>query len=223
MQVKVCGIRTPEGARACAEAGVDFVGLNFVPGVRRAVSPESARILLSRLGAARPVAVVRDQAPAEVEGLCADLGIRWVQLHGAETPAVCAGLAGVGLEVIKAVSIGTDADRVREYAQHAAVLLVDGRDPGSGQTWAWSELDALRRACGDRRPGEIAGRPFWVAGGLDPGNVADAIATLDPAGVDAASGTERDGHTDAGRVAAFCKAARRARGITGEQRTGGES
>lgn len=220
--MKVCGIRTPDGARACAAAGVDFAGLNFVPGVRRAVGRVEARRLLPLLGAVRPVALFRDAGPAEVEDLAGELGIGWVQLHGAETPSDCARIGGAGLRVVKAVGAGTEVEALREYALHVAVLLVDGSEPGSGRTWAWRDLIRLRRSCGDRLPGEIAGRPFWLAGGLDPDNVGDAISALRPAGVDAASGVERDGHTDAGRIAALCRAARAAGARMDRRVTGGE-
>ena len=219
--MKVCGIRTPEGAQACASAGVDFVGLNFVPGVRRAIAREEARDLLPLLGVARPVAVFRDAEPAEVEDLAGELGIGWVQLHGVESPADWAPIAGAGPRVVKAVGATTDAALLKEYARHAAVLLVDGKEPGSGRVWTWRDLDRLRQSCGDRRPGQIAGCPFWVAGGLDPENVAAAIGVLRPSGVDAASGVERDGRTDEARIAAFCRAARAARDRVDGPGTGG--
>jgi phosphoribosylanthranilate isomerase len=211
VQVKICGVRTPAGARACASAGADFAGLNFVAGVRREVSPEQAAELLPLLGNARPVAVFRDDPIDRVADLASGLGIRRVQLHGAESPAACARLREAGLIVIKALTLD-DAGVVRAYADAADVLLVDGRSPGSGRPWDYEALLDVRRASGDSRPGQLAGAPLWLAGGLDAGNVAQAIAALRPAGVDAATGVERDGTIDAARVLAFCRAARAAGG-----------
>ncbi len=206
VQVKVCGIRDPAGARACAAAGVDFAGLNFVQGSRRAVRTAQARELAPLLGATRPVGVFRDAAVDRIRSVADALGLRWVQLHGAETPATCRRLAADGLRVVKAVTaeqVG-DAELMMAFAASARALLVDGREPGSGRVWRWETLAM------SGRPGEIAGVPWWLAGGLGPGNVAEGIAALRPAGVDAASGVERGGRPDAARVADFCRAARSA-------------
>ena len=204
MQVKICGVRTPAGARACAAAGADFAGLNFVRGVRREVSEAEAAELLPLLGGTRPVAVFRDDPIDRVERLAGGLGIRRVQLHGAETPGDCARLREAGLVVIKALTLD-DAGALRAYAGAADVLLVDGRAPGSGRPWDYRALLQVRQDSGDPRPGQLAGAPLWLAGGLTPDNVAQAIATLQPAGVDAATGIERDGQIDAARVAALCR------------------
>ncbi len=210
VQVKVCGIRDRDGARACATAGVDFAGLNFVPGTRRAIDPERARGLLPLLGVARPVAVTRD-APTDLAlRIARDLGVRWIQLHGTESPEHCEHLAVHGrLRVIKAITAADAADPglLRAYAASANVLLVDGREPGSGRPWPWPDLAPLLRGA----RGLLAGVPWWLAGGLGPDNVAAGVAALRPSGVDAASGVERDGSTDLARVASFCRAARLAR------------
>ena len=209
MQVKVCGIRDLEGARACAREGVDFAGLTFVRGSRRAVSRQEARPLLKLLGDARPVALFRDDEETRVRAVAGELGIGWIQLHGDETPAACARLSERdGLRVIKALTARRAADTalLREYADAASVLIVDGSAPGSGRTWRWEELGAALA----ETDGSVAGTPWWLAGGLAPDNVAHGIAALHPAGVDAASGVELDGRTDPARVAAFCRAARAA-------------
>jgi len=209
VQVKICGIRDPEAARACAREGVDFAGLNFVPTSRRAVSTETARSLIELLGDTRPVALFRDELEDRVREVAEELGIGWVQLHGEESPAACARLADRdGLQVVKAIPARRASDRALlcEYADAASVLLVDGSRPGSGRTWSWEDLgQALARD-----DGSVEATPWWLAGGLDPDNVAQGIAALRPAGVDAASGVERAGHTDPARIAAFCCAARSA-------------
>lgn len=212
--MKICGVRTRAGARACAAAGADFAGLNFVRGVCREVGEEVAVELLPLLGAVRPVAVFRDDPIERVEDLAAGLGIRRVQLHGAETPDDCARLRDAGLTVIKALTLDdvADADVLCGYAAAADVLLIDGRTPGSGRPWNHEALLQVRRDSGDVQPGQLAGTPLWLAGGLDADNVARAIAELRPAGVDAATGVERDGQIDAARVQAFCRAARAAGG-----------
>ena len=202
MQVKVCGIRTPDGARAAAAARVDFVGLNFVPGTRRALSPAAARALVTLLGDSVPVGVFRNAGAEEIRRVADDVGLKHVQLHGHESPDLCAALRGT-FSVVKAV----DADQARDpsflraFVNRIDILLVDGRTPGSGTPWAWTRLPAVREV--------LPGVALWLAGGLSPDNVGEAVAAVAPDG-DTASGIERDRHVAPDRVAAFTRAARAA-------------
>lgn len=207
VQVKICGIRDPEAARACAAAGVDYAGLNFVSGSRRIIGTDRAVELLPLLGETCAVGVFRDAPVARVRATAEELGLTWVQLHGRETPDDCRRLA-TGLRVVKAITAAqvVDDETLRAFAASVSALLVDGREPGSGRPWCWGDLTSAFTEV----PGMLAGVPWWLAGGLDPDNVAAGIATLRPAGVDTATGVERDGRTDPGRIAAFCRSARRA-------------
>jgi len=206
MQVKVCGLRDEAGARACVAAGVDLVGLNFVPSSRRAISADRAAALLPHLGPVQPVGLFADQALAHVIATAHGLGLRWLQLHGHESPTYCAALAG-RFNLIKAVHLDQlDApDFAASYAPYVHALLVDGRSPGRGETWHWA---ALRPLCSSA--GRVADVPLWLAGGLNSDNVAQAIAAAQPVAVDVASGVERNGVWAADRIDAFCRRARAA-------------
>jgi phosphoribosylanthranilate isomerase len=199
--VKVCGVRDAASARACAAAGADLAGLNFWPRSRRCVDVEAARGLVAALGPVTPVGVFRDQPFAEVRGVAEAVGLGWVQLHGAETPADCAALRAQGLRIIKALPVrdAADLDACAAFADVADLLLLDAPKPGGGRPF---DHGALR---GARLP-----LPFLLAGGLTPENVGAAVARVRPHGVDAASGVEVDGAPSPDRVAAFCRAARAA-------------
>ena len=198
--------RDAAGARACVAASVDWVGLNFVPSSRRRVDPNHAAELLPLLGKVEPVGLFADQPLKEVFAIGQRLGLRWLQLHGDESPAYCAALAA-DFALIKALHSGqlVEPDVARSYAPHVQALLVDGRRPGSGQNWPWA---ALRPLCST--PGKLAGVPLWLAGGLTPQNVAEAIDSAAPVVVDTASGVERDGAWAGDLIEAFCRRARAA-------------
>jgi len=204
--VKVCGVRTAASADVCATSGVDFAGLNLVPGVRRAVEVDVARGLVARLGSAQPVGVFRDQAADEIASTAETLGLTWVQLHGGEPPELGRRLSA-RFRVIRALPCSRLADGgwLAEWAELADVLLVDAARPGAGEAWDWRELAARCEA-----PGRLAGAPVWLAGGLDPSSVARAIALARPAGVDVASGVEVGGEPDPPRIEEFCRRARAA-------------
>lgn len=206
LQIKICGLRRPADAVACVQAGVDLAGLNLVPGARRAIPLSTAAQIIAALGSVTPVGVFRDQSTDEVGALAEAIGLRWIQLHGAESPEQC-GQLGERFSVIKALTLEQAADsaRVAAYAPHICALLIDGKRPGSGQTWDWSALG--RTLDVQAWPAE---RPLWLAGGLDPDNVGAAIAAIQPQAVDTASGVEHDGHLDPARIDAFCRRARAA-------------
>ncbi len=208
-EVKVCGVRTPEGARACAESGVDFAGVNRVPGVARAVRDADMPQVLAALGDCVPVLVVRNQPVDQVIADALHWGVPVVQLHGDEPASEGRRLRAAGLRVVKAMHLAQarDPDYVAAWSGVAWRFVVDGRDAGSGKAWRWGEL-RLRR-------GALGGVPVWLAGGLRPGNVAAAIAAVSPAGVDTASGVESPSpvpgapaEQDPARIAAFVTAAR---------------
>ena len=201
MQVKVCGVRTSAGAKACAEAGVDLVGFNFVRGARRSIDIEQAAALTPDLGDCVPVGLFRDSPVDEVRAVASTVGIEWIQLHGDEDAAYCRKLAGE-FRLIKAVevSLARDPAQIGPFAGLIDVLLVDGKRPGTGTRWDWSALAECRRL--------LAGVPVFLAGGLHPWNVGRAIAVVQPDGVDTATGVERDGQQAADLIAAFVANAR---------------
>lgn len=197
--VKVCGVRDPASAQACAENGASWAGLNCVPDRRRYVDPQAARALIPLLGDCKSVGVFLGQTEAEINAAAESIGLWGVQIHGAVTPAACARLQARGYAVIRAVAVGADFDPAAlvPFEDHVDAFLIDGREPGAGQRINLIRIKDLRSR-----------RPIVLAGGLHAGNVADAIAEAHPAGVDCASGVETDGQPDPARIAAFIQAAR---------------
>lgn len=200
MKVKICGLRTADDARIVARAGVDLAGLVLVPGSRRHLGLDDARRVRDALGDVEPVAVFRD-APLDVVDAAIDaLGVRWVQLHGDEPPDAVRHVAA-RCDVIRAVARHRfDLLDVAALAPHVAAFLVDGAEPGSGRPVDHRGLDRDL----------FAGRPFWVAGGLGPDDVAEVVERVRPDGVDVATGVTEQGRLSAARVSAFVEQARSA-------------
>jgi phosphoribosylanthranilate isomerase len=180
--VKICGITSVEDALLAIAAGADALGLNFVPSSKRVIDLATASHIAASVGdLVELVAVVANRGTDELEGLRRATGIRWLQLHGAETPA---DLQAVQPEAFKAVAIGSSEDVSRAAEYGGERLLVDAKGAkgelgGTGTRFDWSLALPLVRT-----------RQVILAGGLYPDNVAEAIRTLKPFGVDVASGVE---------------------------------
>lgn len=220
-RIKVCGVTSAGDAEAAVEAGVDAVGINFFRGSVRFVSPHAAAPIVEAIrGRVGIVAVFVDEAPETVAAVCGDLGIAVVQLSGHESADVS---ARIRLPVIKAVRMEGESglEPFRDYPCSAFLLdaAVPGRFGGTGKPLDW---EALGRAVGGGRvrfPGSRGvskGTPWILAGGLTPGNVADAIRAARPFGVDVASGVESaPGKKDARKLKAFAERAREGFGLAG--------
>ncbi len=199
-KVKICGIMAPADAQAAVAAGADFLGFVFVKGRRRCMTVADTREIMQALGPSRPPAVglFVDEAPATVGQIVRECALQFVQLCGAETPDYCAAL---GVPYWKVINLHSPADyeRMAPYTGAAAFLLegADNGPGGTGQTWDWGlAADAPR----DRR--------VLIAGGLNPNNVAAAIAQARPWGVDVSSGVETGGKKDPEKIAAFIRLAK---------------
>ena len=196
LKIKICGVTRVEDALAAAEAGADFLGLNFWPGTPRCVPLDRAREIAEGVsGRLAVVAVFVDAPRDEVLRTAETLGTDLVQLHGSESAEFANALGG--LRVIKAFRIGgaDDLEELRGFPAYAYLLdaRVDGAPGGTGRTIDW----ALARSAAD------CGR-ILLAGGLTPDNVADAVRTARPWGVDTASGVEIEpGVKSAEKVRAF--------------------
>lgn len=206
VKIKICGVRTEESAVACCDAGVDFVGFNFVDSSKRAINKARALALKPLLGSVDLVGVFQCLRAAPDEGLLQEIeekarwvGLDYLQLHGNFSPDDCARLSEVR-PVIKAFSVDEKfvSSRLEEFAPHVKYFLFDAAQPGSGQTFSWSKLKELPRL-----------RPFFLAGGLRAENIKEAISAVNPDVVDTASGVERDGQIDADLIFEFCRKARR--------------
>jgi len=215
--VKICGLRTPDTLDVALEAGADMAGFVFFAPSPRHVGYEAARMLGERVkGRAKKVALSVDATAAElalmVEALKPDL----LQLHGKETPEhVAAVRTRFGLPVMKALPIEQKSDLapIRVYEKVADRILFDARAPrdatrpgGLGKSFDWHLLENLDLAV-----------PFMLSGGLDPGNVGEAIAITRAPSVDVSSGVERaPGDKDPDKIRAFIRAAREAeKALTG--------
>lgn len=193
-RIKICGLTRKVDAEAAIRAGADLIGLVFVPGTPRAVTPEDVE-WVSMLSGVETVGVFRDAPLARVVAVREHLGLDWVQLHGDEPDWWLGELQGSVLRRVPVMG-GVDWQRVRALAGECLPLL----DPGAGDGVAceWTGL------------GEPpAGVPFGLAGGLDPANVARAMAVLGPALVDVSSGVESSpGVKDPSLIEAFVSAVR---------------
>lgn len=200
VRVKICGLQHPEEARAVAEAGADFAGMNFIAGAKRHVSLDRAAAIRAGLGAVTPVGLFMDQPDSTIHATTRALSLTWIQLHGQEPPARCHALAQ-RYTVIKALTAEqVEAGAARRYARHVHVLLIDGRRPGSGERWDYSRVQGPR----------LQGAPLWIAGGLAPGTVAAAIRATHAAGVDVATGVAPQGRIDPRALHDFVHTARSA-------------
>lgn len=203
VRIKVCGITTVEDARAAVEAGVDLIGLNFVPGSPRKLEiADAIEIAESVAGEVERVALFRDEDPVEIERILRRVDVERVQLHGSEPPEE---VEAMDLPVIKALR-GADHAGADQYP--GTILLLDHPTAGggSGQSWPWSDAEPLL----------ADGYDVILAGGLNPENVGQALEEMGdllPWGVDVATGVEGEGtRKDPARIAAFISAVREAEG-----------
>lgn len=199
--VKICGITSPEDARLAASAGADAIGVNLWPGSKRFVDDARARDVL----AAVPTGVLKvgvfvNLSPVEVAACVARLGLDRAQLHGNEQAHSFEAMDGAKL--IRAVRVRSEVTFSSEALWDPGLWLYDAYAVGyggSGLQAPWPLIAQFGR------------RPFLLAGGLTPDNVAAAIDAVRPDGVDVASGVESaPRHKDATRLRRFIEAARAA-------------
>lgn len=206
--VKICGITTPEDAVNAADAGADAVGFVFYSASPRFVQRERAAAISRVL----PPMVLRvglfvDATRGEMAGTADAVGLDILQLHGHEPPDAFEGLPRRALKALRVGSEFTLEDALRYPAACGILLdtrLADETAPlgGTGTSFDWTLVRGLRDKVGF----------LMLAGGLDPENVAEAIAAVRPHAVDVSSGVEsrHPGQKDSSRVRAFVDAVRRA-------------
>lgn len=185
-KVKICGITNLEDARFASGAMVDYLGFIFVESSPRYIDPEKAGAIVNWVEGPEKVGVFMDQPLDDVNVLAKFSGIDLVQLHGNETIEYC---QLIEKPIIKVIHVGESSTKeeietqVALYSEVADFLLFDtkanGKFGGTGITFDWSLLN------------EIADDiPFFLAGGLNPENVTEAIKTVRPFAVDLNSGVE---------------------------------
>ena len=200
--IKVCGVTRPEDAVAAAAAGADAIGINLWPQSSRFANAEVAQAVAEAIpeGVLR-VGVFVDAEQGEVRRASQRLGLHHVQLHGSESASE---VGGFGQGAFKAVRLSSAAALGGLASWPGPFVLVDAYLPGvpggTGQVADWDlAAEAARR------------RPVWLAGGLTPWNVAEAIRSVRPYGVDVCSGVESSAGVKApDLVRAFIEAARAA-------------
>lgn len=210
LMVKICGLTTMAAVDAAVDAGADMIGVVFFERSPRHVSLATACALAGRTcGRAGVVALAVDPADDFLAAVMANLKPDLIQLHGAETPERVADIrARFKVRVMKAIGVAGEPDlaSLPAYAAVSDMLLLDAKPPkgvgalpgGNGLAFDWRLVAGLD-----------PGRPVMLSGGLDPGNVAEAIRLTRLSGVDVSSGVEsRPGVKDPDRIRAFVAAAR---------------
>ncbi|MEM8758152.1 MAG: phosphoribosylanthranilate isomerase [Planctomycetota bacterium] len=203
-RIKICGLTDETGVLAAADAGADAVGFVFVESSPRAIVPEAAwQIAASLPPMVTTVGLTVDldlDAFAEIESRCPTM---LSQLHGDEPDEV---VQALGSDIVKAIQYdpATIASRLAHYdaMPEVCAILVDGSAGGEGTSFDWAGL-----------ANATAGitTPIWLAGGLTPDNVGDAIRAVRPYAVDVSSGVERErGVKDPSLIHEFCRAVREA-------------
>lgn len=209
IKVKICGVRTPEDARKCVDAGADALGMLLAPSPRRITVSQAREIAEALPPTVRPV-IVMVPSTAD-EAIMAARAIRpgAIQLQGDEPPEMVAEIkkALPGTCVVKAVHVGEgrEMEKALAYEKVADAILLDTMSPnrgGSGTTHDWAVSKKIVAS---------VRKPVILAGGLNPENVADAIRAVRPYAVDVASGVEGEGRVkDAALVEAFIANAKEA-------------
>jgi len=207
-KIKICGITTPDAMEAAIAARADYVGLNFFPPSPRGLTPEKAARLSAAAGSRiAKVGVFVDADDASIARAIEAGRLDALQLHGSETPERAAQVkARFGLPLWKALAVSgaSDVAKADTYRGAADFILFDARTPkgalpgGMGLAFDWSLTAGYR-----------GNTPWGLAGGLTPGNVAEAIRITGSGLVDTSSGVESaPGVKDVEKIAAFCAAAR---------------
>ncbi|WP_425992634.1 phosphoribosylanthranilate isomerase [Brevundimonas sp. TWP2-3-2] len=205
--VKICGLTTPETIDVALDHGAAFLGAVMFARSPRNIAPEDARPLFERArGRAGIVAVTVDADDDLLSRIGAHLRPDFVQLHGRETVArahAVRTLTGAGIIRVLSVSTAEDLDAAKDWEDHVEHLMFDAKPPegsvlpgGVGATFDWAMLG-----------GREFRKPWFLAGGLTPGNAAEAAAISSAPLLDVSSGVESaPGVKDAARIAAFLKA-----------------
>lgn len=186
VKVKICGITNAADARRACEAGADFLGFNFYPRSPRYIAPAKARAIVARLPTnVASVGIFVNEQEADLVHIAKTVGLKCVQLHGDETPAAVSRLrrALPAVKIIKAIRVRKRFRTLQSARFRASAILLDGFDArsrgGTGKTFDWSLV-----------AGANGHTQIFLAGGLTPGNVADAIEAVRPYAIDVCSGVE---------------------------------
>lgn len=214
LDIKICGLKTPEAVAAALDAGASHVGFIFFPKSPRNVTPgEAGRLREAARGRAFAVAVTVDADDAFLDAIVASMRPDMLQLHGHETPARLAAVkARHRLPVMKALPVreASDLAALEPYRGIADRFLFDARPPagaelpgGNGVAFDWRILAGLDPAL-----------DYMLSGGLNAANIGDALKIASPPGIDVSSGVESaPGVKDRRLIDEFFRAVRTARAV----------
>lgn len=196
-KIKLCGLSRPCDIQAANELKPEYIGFVFAPGSRRYVTPERAAELKHLLSPdIRAVGVFVNEKPERIAALLHHGVLDMVQLHGDEDEAYIRQLRGLTDQpIIRAFRMNTADDIRRAESSSADDILLDS-GTGSGMMFDWNLLSNIKR-------------PYFLAGGLSPDCVGNAVKQLRPYAVDVSSGIETDGYKDRTKMAAFVAAVRK--------------
>lgn len=210
VDVKICGIRTPQALDAAIEAGARAVGFVFFPPSPRALTPDIAADLARMLPTGtRSVGLFVDATDAQIAGATARVPLDLLQLHGDESPRRVAEIRGrFGIQVMKAIRVATKEDLAPlvDFESVADWILFDAKPPknvtalpgGTGIAFDWQLLQRVKIV-----------KPWMLSGGLTAENLAEAVSLTGAKMVDVSSGVEdRPGVKSVERIRAFLAAAK---------------
>ncbi|MEA5596767.1 phosphoribosylanthranilate isomerase [Rivularia sp. UHCC 0363] len=199
MRVKICGITQPQQGKTIASLGATALGFICVPSSPRYVNSGQIKAVIEQLPQQTDkIGVFANSSKEEITQTVAETGLTGVQLHGDESLDFCQQLRDVlpNVEIIKALRIKStdDFELAKTYAEYVDTLLLDAYHPqqlgGTGQTLNWDMLQQFSPNC-----------PWFLAGGLTPQNVLEALEKVNPNGIDLSSGVEvSPGDKDLDRV-----------------------
>lgn len=195
-RIKLCGLTRPQDIETANELEPDYIGFVFAKASRRYVGAEAGTLKALLKPGIMVVGVFVNEEPEKVAELIRGGVIDMAQLHGQEDEAYIRRLRSMThAPLIKAFRIDTEKDLAEARRSSADMILLDSGDGGTGTTFDWRLLRRMDR-------------PYLLAGGLRPDNVAQAIESLHPYGVDVSSGIETNKIKDAEKMRAFVRAVR---------------
>lgn len=199
MRVKICGITQPIQGKTIASLGATALGFICVRASPRYVTPEQIKAVIEQLPQQTDkIGVFANSSKEEIAQTVAKTGLTGVQLHGDEGKEFCQKLRESlpNVEIIKALRIrdADDFDKAKTYTKYVDTLLLDAYHPqqlgGTGKTLNWDTLQKFNPDC-----------PWFLAGGLTPQNILEALNKVNPNGIDLSSGVETaPGDKDLGKV-----------------------
>jgi phosphoribosylanthranilate isomerase len=211
VEAKICGLKDPAALAAVVKGGARYAGFVFYPPSPRNVKAAEAAALVAMLPERiTPVGVMVDPSDAEIDAVIGEVDLDVLQLHGSESPERVSAIARrTGLKVMKAIKVASEADvaSAARYEGAADMLMFDTRPSesakttlpgGTGQSFDWSLMK-----------GFASKRPWLLSGGLNAGNVVEAVAISGARAVDVSSGVELSpGRKSPERIAAFLSVVR---------------